>query len=170
MAEAVITLDTALLAKEARKLDIELGRLEQIGIEAQARAIHEYGEDWLSDAIKRAPVKTGALRAAGDVTSPEDVGDGTRVRLGFNIVYAAIQDKGGIIKPVRAKMLFIPLVEGATPGDPDLVWGKDFVLVDQVELKGNQYLTGQIPDRQENMAPAVGRRMFEIMRGSRPSG
>ncbi len=170
MAEAIVSLDLRLLAREAKKLDVTLEQMGRIGLQAQARAIREYGEDWLSDAIMRAPVLTGALRASGEVDGPDDEGDGSRVRVGFGMPYAAVQDaKETVIRPVRAKFLFVPLTEGATPGDPSLVFGEDFLLLKSVTIRGNQYLTGQIAERQENMAPAVGRRMFDIMRGSRPA-
>lgn len=164
---AMLELDTRALDRELRKLDKSLDRTSQEGEIALGQAQVEYGEDMLNEASRRAPHKEGNLIGAGVVDGPHRSREGWLVVLGFNIEYAAIQDVGGDIRPKDAGALFVPLRDGVVPGDPSLVWGEDFVLAQKVHIPGNKYLTGIIEERTQKMAPALARRMFDLMKRRR---
>ena len=163
MAGEMLELDTKALDRELHKLDRKLDRTSRRGEEAGGQAMVEYGEDTLADAAQRAPHKTGDLRASGVVDGPHLTEDGSEVIIAFNKEYAAIQDVGGTVRAKAAGALFIPLREGATPGDPSLVLGVDFWLQPSVVIPGNRYLTGILEDRTKKMPRAIGRRMFQLM-------
>jgi hypothetical protein len=76
---------------------------------AVARSLGLLAEDWLSTAQARAHVRSGALRGSADVLDPVIVGTEISVEFGFNIRYGRFRNFGGTIKPVKAKMLAIPL-------------------------------------------------------------
>jgi len=48
-----------------------------------AMAMMSVGEEWMTEAKKRTPVDTGALRASGHVQGPEEIGDTMIVKLVF---------------------------------------------------------------------------------------
>lgn len=149
-------------------------------------AVVKYAEDTLREAQERAPVgksagrdssgkftaKGGGLRASGTIDGPNQIGDGIEVLIGFDKVYARIQDLGGTIFPVRAKRLFVPLREGVhplKPGDPrrkDQKSGVDFVLARSVTLPGSRYLTGLLPERTARAPEAISTTVIEILRKS----
>ena len=164
MAGEMLELDMRALDRELQKLDRKLDRTSRRGEEAGAQAMREYGEDTLAEAAQRTPHKSGDLRGSGVVDGPHLTADGSEVIVSFNKVYAAIQDVGGTVRAKSAGALFIPLREGATPGDPSLVMGVDFWLQQSVVIKGNRYLTGILDDRTKNMPRAIGRRMFQLMK------
>ncbi len=159
-------MDDRAIGREVARLDKSLdlaGRDFERGAEL---ALVQYAEDTLSEAQMRAPHKTGLLRGSASVDVEKRDGQ-TTVWMSFNTPYSHIQDEGGEIRPVRADALFIPLRDGVVPGDPNLEFGTDFVLAKKVTIKGNQYLTGLIPERSRAMPKAVGRRAFQIMTRSR---
>lgn len=154
------------IALEIPNLSAQMAGLEE-GIrsagaraeEALKRGMTDYAEDMLAEAIDRAPVGSGELRGSGTTVGPEQDGTEISVYIGFNKVYARMRDLGGIIRPVRAKALFIPIREGVRPGQPGLVWGEDFVLTQLVQQKGNKYLTGTLERRKGTAAATIARVM-----------
>ena len=58
-------------------------------------------------------VQTGALRRSIQIDSTHLGDDAPRVRVGTDLVYAAIHEKGGIIRPKRVKALPVPLNDDA---------------------------------------------------------
>lgn len=168
--DLLFSVDASALRRSVQAGARRLGATEKALTAAINQAIILYVEDFLSEAQQRAPVKTGALRAAGTIDGPHEIGDGIEVFLGFNEEYARIQDLGGDIRPVRAKALFIPLREGVRPlkkGDPRRAtqkFGVDFVLAQKVTLKGSQYLTGLMPERAAKAPEAIGSVTIDLLR------
>ncbi len=179
--DLLFSIDTRALRRSLAKGLRDLKVTEKETIEAANEAWVKYAESTLEEAQERAPVGTGGggklksappgdLRASGDVDGPHDIGNGIEVFIGFRKVYARIQDLGGTIVPVRAKRLFNPLREGVQPlkkGDPrrkDQKQGFDFALAKSVTLPGSRYLTGLMPERAANAAPAVGMATVAILR------
>jgi len=69
---------------------------------------------------------------------------GLRLQIGHNRIYGDIQEYGGIIRPKKAKALFIPMSikgqkTGARKGGSDLEYGTDFIFKQQVEIKPKRY-------------------------------
>ena len=98
---------------EIKGLDEVRDRLESLGLTIQAKigaALRAEGELVMTEAKRRTPVDTGALRASGLVTGPKKSGTETAVRLSFgnNAVQYAIpvHERLGISHKVgRAKYL-----------------------------------------------------------------
>ena len=137
---------------------------------ALRQALFEVANDMIAEAQQKAPVGEGRLRESATVEEPVLEGTLISVVAGFNVVYARIRDQGGIIRPVRAKALFIPLKRGVRPGQPGLVLGEDFQLVpgpmtrkDHVEQKGTGYLTTTVAARVPTLADVIGQRVIAIM-------
>ncbi len=177
--DLLFSVDAALMRRTLAKGLRDLKVTEKETIEAANEAWVKYAEDTLAEGTERAPVgkqagtKTstgGSLRASGSVDGPHDVAGGIEIFVGFDKVYARIQDLGGTIVPVRAKRLFIPLRPGVQPlqkGDPrrkDQKQGVDFVLAKSVTLPGSRYLTGLMPERTDNAPQAVGTATVAILR------
>lgn len=136
-------------------------------------ATENFGEFILSRSLPKTPKDTGALRASAGVTDGELTADGVVVFVFYNIVYAKIRDQGGIIRPFppgrpgrsgKGKgKLFIPLRKGVVPGQPGLVFGKDFVLAAEAKQKGNQYLSGTLQQVQPQASQLIGQEVFRIL-------
>ena len=168
--ESFISINKKALKSEVKKASDQIGELGRRYLRAAAQAMLEFTLDTLSIAQERTPIREGRLRESAEIGDVFLSPDFFSIQGGFNLVYAAAQDLGAIIRPVTARALFIPLIDGATPGDPTLKLGVDFMLVpgpttkkDFVEIPGNLYLTGIMPERNAILTQAVGRRTFEIM-------
>ena len=161
---------------EEAKFDVSLkqviGNLKIIEDRAEraiTQAVVEFSEHFLSEAQKRAPVESGALRAAATVEGPSVEDDIIVARIGFNLIYAAMRDQGtkglpgGVLRPVRAKALFIPLRKGARPGDPTLKWGVDFVLAKEVKQKGNGFFTLTFEEMKAVANKQIGERVTALL-------
>lgn len=167
--DLLFSVDARALKRSLQKAARRLKATEKDLKGAMDSAVVKYAEDTLAEATQRTPVKEGALRAAGAVDGPHDISGGIEVFIGFDKVYARIQDLGGTIVPVRAKRLFIPLREGVQPlkkGDPrrkDQKQGIDFVLAKRATLPGSRYLTGLMPERAANATREVGTAAIRIL-------
>lgn len=166
-----IQFDKEAFAKSLSGVKTKISDFEGRYKEAVTQATVQYAEHFLSEAQKRAPAGEGPLRASATVIDPLDQGDTILVRAGFNLIYAAYQDQGtkglpgGVLKPVRAKALFIPLRKGVRPGDPDLVRGVDFVLAKEVRYKGTGYFTLTLEEMKPLAAQAIGEQVLAILKG-----
>lgn len=56
------------------------------------------------------------------------------------VIYARIHEYGGIIRPKKAKKLFVPIKRGVKRWSKDLVFGEDYVLADKVTIPKRPYL------------------------------
>lgn len=171
MAKPFITIDVGRMRADLRKAGKVLDGLDESIDRALKQAMVEYMNDVQADAQQKAPIgDTGDLRASATTTDPILEGDGVVVYTAFNMVYAALRDQGtkglpgGVIRPVRAKRLFIPLRKGVRPGDPNLIRGVDFVLAKEVRQEGNGYLTATFNERKVNAGQLIGQRIFELVR------
>ncbi len=169
--DLLFSIDTRALRRSVAKGIRDLKVTEKETMEAMNEAVVKYAEDTLSEAAQRAPSGNGALVSSATIDGPHQISDGIEVFVGFNLVYARIQDLGGTIRPVRAKALFIPLRKGVRPirekDDPrrkTQKFGVDFVFAQKAVIKGNRYLTGLMPERAANAAPAVGMATVAILR------
>ena len=66
-----------------------LGALKPKVMDAARTAVNRAGEHILGQAMKLAPVDTGALKASGTALPAEIVGDDVKKVIGFNTEYAA---------------------------------------------------------------------------------
>lgn len=171
MAKPFITIDGNRIRADLKKVGVVLNGLTESIKKATAQAMVEFMNDVQADAQQKAPIgDTGDLRASATTTDPAPDGEGIVVYTVFNIVYAAMRDQGtkglpgGVLKPVRARRLFIPLRKGVRPGQPGLVMGVDFVLAKEVRQKGNGYLTATFNERKVNAGQLIGQRIFELVR------
>lgn len=159
-----VTIDVEKLKESSEDV---IAKLEQLGVNVEKEfdvALAQVAEDILSDATAKAPIDEGHLRAAAQTVGPYKDAQETVVLIGFNIVYARIRDKGGVIRPVRAKALFIPLRKGVRPGQPGLTLGVDFQLVPgpmtnktEVRQTGTGYLTLTFEARAPRASADVGK-------------
>jgi hypothetical protein len=166
-----ISIDVGRVKADLVKAGKVLEGLDESIERALRQAMVEYMNDVQADAQQKAPIgDTGDLRASATTTDPIEEGNGVVVFTAFNLVYAALRDQGtkglpgGVIRPVRAKRLFIPLRKGVRPGDPNLIRGVDFVLAKEVRQQGNGYLTATFNERKVNAAQLIGQRIFELVR------
>jgi hypothetical protein len=164
-----IELDAKRIRADIRKTNNILNAIPGEVDAAIKIALAEFAEDMLAEAVQKAPVDEGFLRQSGTVSDPLEEGDGVVVFVSFNIVYGALRDQGtkglpgGVIRPVRAQKLFIPLRKGVVPGQPGLERNVDFVLADSVRQEGNKYLTATFDNRKATAGQLIGQRYFEIM-------
>lgn len=161
-----IELDVKGLAAQAAKVAENMEQAGDFAEKAFDKALAGVAEKILGDAQEAAPEGKGVLRGSGTTVGPEHVGTEISVLIGFNLVYARIRDQGGVIRPVKAKALFIPLRDGVRPGQPGLKLGVDFQLVPgpmtrktEVKQEGNQYLTGTFEKHRGTVGLEVGRLM-----------
>lgn len=166
-----IKFDTASLRKSLNVVRDRVQVFEARYKEAVTQSTVQYAEHFLSEAQKRAPIDEGTLRGSSTVLEPLNQGDTLLVQAGFNLIYAAYQDQGtkglpgGVLRPVRAKALFIPLRKGVRPGDPNLVRGVDFVLAKEVRYKGTGYFTLTLSEMKPLAAQAISERVLAILKG-----
>ena len=168
-----LSLDLPLLKKGIARVDRELSEIPGEFEEAVADAMAQWVDEVLGEAHDRAPHRDGRLRESATRIGPVVTPGSIDVKGGFNLVYARIRDQGGEIRPVRAKALFIPLRRGVRPGEPSLVWGKDFVLARRVVQKGNRYLTGVLDEKMPKAAEEIGSlawQLFTERKGAGPTG
>ncbi len=161
----VIKLDLREFQRSQRRAIRELRKLGRSFPDIVAQALVQYGEFILAEATFRAPVDTGALAASGIVTDPVVIDDEIIVIVGFNKVYAAIQNEGGTIRPVRAMALFIPLRKGVVAGDTNLEFGVDFVLAQEAILIGNDYWNDAIDENLPDAARLIAERVTTFLKG-----
>jgi hypothetical protein len=165
--KAFVSIDTSRLNSD---IQATIAGLEAAGESVQERfkqSMLQVAEDILSQAQEKAPHGDGTLAGSGTVVDA-GVGEEVLILVGFNLVYAHIRDQGGVIRPVKAKALFIPITKGARPGMPGLKLGVDFQLVPgpmthktEVRQEGNRYLTATFEHRQGTFGLDVGK----ILRG-----
>lgn len=164
----MFTIDIAAFNKSMGLVKKNLKMFEWAFKLAIYRAIVEYAQKFIAKAQNRAPVGEGMLRGSATVVPTTDAtGETVGVVAGFNIVYAHMRDVGGVIRPVRAKALFIPLRKGARPGDKSLKWGVDFVLAQVVVQKGNLYFSLTVDEAKQEYPLWVSLRFQEIVKGER---
>lgn len=171
MAKPFITIDGNRIRADLKKVGAVLNGLDESIGRATKQAMVEFMNDVQADAQQKAPIgETGDLRASATTTDPLPEGEAFVVFTVFNIIYAALRDQGtkglpgGVIRPVRARRLFIPLKKGVRPGQPNLVMGQDFILAKEVRQKGNGYLTATFNERKINAGQLIGQRIFELVR------
>ncbi len=127
-------------------------------------------------AKERAPVETGELVSSAFVDAPEVKGPIIIIKAGFKAVHSRMRDvgtsflPGGVLRPIRAEALFIPLREGALPNDPNLKFGIDFVLAKQVRQEGTRYWSATLEEQLPQMSRIVGRTAFGILKRRGGSG
>jgi hypothetical protein len=138
-----------------------------VAIQEFVKAASQFAEFTLGIAQQRAPVKTGALRASGTVTDPVFQGNVITIFVGFNLVYARIQDFGGEIFPQTAQALFIPLRPGVVPIKDKAQqkasgqkFNVDFTLAKSVFINGNDYWTDTIEEQAPRASREIGRVAF----------
>lgn len=153
--------------------------------ESVGLALAQYAEFFLSksgpkirSSGRRGSGSAAPLRDSGVVFGPDETADGVSVTVGYNKVYATIRDQGGIIRPVRAKSLFIPLRPGVRPskgGDKTFKLGIDFVLVPGpttrktfIKQVGNRYFTSTVEELAPQAEEAVGKRINQLMKARLP--
>jgi len=166
-----ISIDIGRMRADLKKVGVVLDGLDESIDRAMKQAMVEYMNDVQADAQQKAPIgDTGDLRASATTTDALQEGNGVVVFTAFNIVYAALRDQGtkglpgGVIRPVRAKRLFIPLRKGIRPGQPNLIRGLDFILAKEVRQSGNGYLTATFNERKVSAGQLIGQRIFELVR------
>ena len=167
----VVNLDVNAIIKDVNKLDAQLGKIPGLTLRFVQLAVVQFAELLLGRAQARAPVTTGALRASGTVSAPLVDPDGSViVFMGFNIIYARIQDEGGVIRPVTAQALFIPLRQDPfiVPNAPGLKVGVDFVFAQEAILVGNTYWTDTIEEGAPTATQDIGRATFNLLKEAFP--
>lgn len=171
MVQEFITVDDKALRANLQAAERNLRKFGEQFARATSQAMIEQMEDWVSQGALAAPVEEGTLRASGTTTGPTRQGDEVVVTGGFNVAHATIRDQGGVIKPVRAKALFIPLRKGARPGDKSLKLGVDFMLIPgpttnktEVRQRGTHYFSGVIEKEKARAAANIARRAAELMK------
>lgn len=92
-------------------------------MKASQRAIQNIVAYGVAQAKKNAPRKTGTLQRS--ITPIQVTGNGGRY--GTALIYARIQEEGGVIKPKKAKVLRFKI-------------GNRWVSAKQVRIKGKHYL------------------------------
>lgn len=174
----VIEFDSVEFRRTLGLAKADLQRLADKIDDITANAMKQFAENLVGEAGARAPIKSGDLRASGFVDEPRIVGDGIIVAAGFNKVYAHIQDVGGIVRPVKAGALFIPLRAGVYPikgkrarKAAGFKYGVDFILAKEAKLVGNQYWTGTLQQFIPEAATLIGRQVgLMIAREARRQG
>lgn len=179
MVRPLISVDRDRLRLDLRKLERQFGRYAEHIDEAAAIAISRFAEHLIGRASAKAPTgRTGLLKASAFVGQAVINDEGVAsVPAGFNIIYARIQDRGGIVRPtgrpseVTGKpttRLFIPLRDDpfVLPGNPGLKRGVDFVLARQARIPGSGYWTNTLRDRipkaTKFMGPLINRLLREL--------
>lgn len=109
MVKPFISMDVGNITAQIQKVTRALDEVAERVVDGAKRALDQAAEAMLADAQAAAPVQTGRLQESG--TAEEIVLEGSELvkRWGFNSKYARIQDQGGTVLPVRARMLAIPL-------------------------------------------------------------
>lgn len=172
-----IRLNSKTFTRTQRKAIRALGVGQRVIRDAVGDAWFAFMTDIVNIARDRAPAgETGDLRASGIVEQPIFTKGMVIVNAGFNVVYARVRDEGtgylpgGVIRPVRAEALFIPLRSGVHPFDRGLKWGIDFVLAKEVRQEGNRYWTGTLEDFMPQASRIVGRTAFAILKARASRG
>lgn len=181
----VISLNVSRLKKDIRKVNGNLEKVKRLIPQALGLAMAQYMEHVVSLAQAKAPVgNSGDLRGSNFVTEPTVEGGTVSIDGGFNIKYARMRDRGGIIRPVRAKALFIPLRPGAVPvrgkaaqKASGQVLGRDFQLVPGpltrkrvVRQKGNRFWTSTLEETIPEAPKRVGDQAMNIIRARLSGG
>lgn len=128
-------------------------------------------EEVLARARRRAPFQFGRLRDSDFVEDSPGTGRGRSVRFGFDTEYAGVMDQGWrttVIRPVRAKALFIPLSARAARQGPRayrrLKRGVDYTFAKQVippkpkkfaDKGPNYYFSGTLEEFQREASPSL---------------
>ena len=125
-----------------------------------------YGGDAIRDEARRNIARKlnrnsrGQLAAATVtwIVAPKKAEIGPR-----GIRYARIHELGGVITPKRAAALFIPLKEGAQPGQDGLEWGVDFVLAQRVTMPQRAYLRPAVDRKSKIVGALMGERIAVLI-------
>ena len=143
------TLDTNDITKKLQKL-VKAFKPDQPTMKKAMR----FSAEWmLGMAQNKAPVDQGSLGAS---SSTQEVKDG--VEFGFNTSYAAVQDlgfKGEKLRPRKAKALYVPISDkgrryhtlGKNPATEGLMWGIDYVLAGEVQIRNKPYGSDRGPNK-----------------------
>ncbi len=182
-----VTMDAGNIRAQMGKVGQELDRISADVIAAAGRGLDLVAEDMLAQAQAAAPVDTGRLLESG--TTEPLVIEGTTIvkRWGFNSKYARIQDQGGTIEPVRARMLSIPLSDAAKKMASPLEMGRDslelvpilgqlyladkdtgefhWLLVHSVTLEGSKYVSNVIAARKDDVPRIVAAEVGKALGG-----
>jgi len=94
--------------KGMRELRVNVGKLTKEIQEVLPTALKAGAELIRNDAVPRAPYKTGTLRRSIHI---EEVSN-TEVRVGTDVIYAAIQEYGGVINAKNAPWLTFKTDDG----------------------------------------------------------
>jgi len=170
MPRGLFYVDTKVLKDTANAVTKGIAQGKAAAMLAMRQAMAQYAEHFLSIAKERAPKDKGDLASRGQVVEQRDETQLTVAFIvGFNIVYAAIRDQGGVIRPVHARALFIPMREGVRPVKGKAAqkasgnkWGVDFVLAGQVVQQGNRYFSSTVDQAKRDAAPKISKRAREI--------
>ncbi len=164
---------TASQKKTLRSLGVSKGQVRR----AVGDAWFQFMSAVVGLARDRAPSgETGNLRDSAFVERPVFRGDMVIVAAGFRVIYARMRDlgteflPGGVLRPVRAEALFIPLHSGVFPHQSGLIFGVDFVLAKEVRQEGTRYWTGTLEEVLPNTSRIVGKVAFSILRRRTPRG
>jgi phage gpG-like protein len=71
------------------------------------------------------------------------------------VVYARIHEFGGVIKPKKAKMLFIPIKRGVKKWSKGMKFGVDYVLAKQVIIPKRPYLRPAADETRSKVVKSV---------------
>lgn len=166
------------MAKVRREGKLE--RVQQAWVHGQYRGLILAGELLAQEARRRSPRLTGRLKRSIAVSTPVVKGHRVSVRVGTNVVYAAVQEFGGTIVPRQAKMLAIPI--GNRRGSPrryndlhiirtrsgsvllvDQSGEAHYLLVPKVTIPAHPYLRPAFRARQNDVIRIVLRSMLGAM-------
>ena len=136
----------------------------------------------------KAPRRTGRLKRSLTAGKPFSTGAlSWAIHVGTNVIYAAIQEFGGIIKPKDAKHLAIPIgdLKGSPRQYPDLhiaktrsgTWllmdgqGKvQYVLKDSVTIPARPYLRPALQEKHKVIPTIILRSIMGALKGMGRSG
>jgi len=190
-----ITMNVGDVKAQIAKVNDNLDAIAGDVLKATEQAMVEVANEMLSRAQQRINVKSGELQGSGTVLPIEISGDEIKVRWGFNKEYARIQDQGGTIVPVRAKMLAIPLDPIMTATGPRFAGPKEegdnlelvpildhlfladkatgefhWLLTPRVTLEGSGYVTKTVEEMKDEAPALVAKRVGEILgAGGKPA-
>ncbi len=101
--------DVGKFSTSVKQAKLGLAKAEERLKAAVGHGLVLLAEDWIAAAQQRAAVRSGDLRGSADVVGPTVNGTEVSVEFGFNLRYARFRNFGGTIKPIKARMLAIPL-------------------------------------------------------------
>ena len=122
-------------------------------IEAGAKVLQHHARENVEEDLYRESTGFLADEIKVVISSPRKAEVGTRPG---RVPYARIHEFGGVIRPKKAKALFVPLRRGVVAGMPGLVHGVDFVLAKKVTIPQRSYLRKALDENRPKILEAVG--------------